>query len=122
MRVGGVMYNHLPFFGQPDHGLVSYQPKFFTTLIANNRYQPLYMDFSDIFECHHDRYRDLSLAGNGAAWENRYIGAAMMNAIFKKTAASPYRPPTDTVLERNVNPHVPTVNEIMSQAPPRVPL
>jgi hypothetical protein len=122
MRVGGLMYNHLPFFGQPDHGLISYQPKFFTTLIANNRYQPLYMDFSDIFACLHDRYRGVSSAGNGAAWEDRYIGAAMMNVIFVKRTAAPYRPPTDTVLEGDVNPHVPTVNEIMSQAPPRLPL
>jgi hypothetical protein len=119
LRIGGVMHNHLPFFGQPDHGLVSYQPKFFTTLIANNRYQPLYIDFSDVFDCHHDRYRDLSQAGNGAAWEGRVIGAAMMNVIYKKRTNAPYRPPTDTVLKGDLNPHVPSVNEILAQAPAR---
>lgn len=41
VRPGGVMYHELPAVGYIDHGLVSYQPKFFTRLAFQNDYEIL---------------------------------------------------------------------------------
>jgi hypothetical protein len=122
LKVGGVMHNFLPFFGGINHGLFNYHPKFFTTLIANNSYQPLYWDFSDVFKSGEDYYKDLSTAGSGSAWESKYMGTALMNIIFKKTASAPFRPPTDAVLAGDIHVAFPTVNEILKRAPPWKPL
>ncbi len=118
LKVGGVMYNCVPFFGGIDHGLVNYHPKFFTTLITNNAYQPLHWDFSNIFVSDSDFYEDLSTAGNGSVWEGRFTGAALMNIVFKKTVSAPFRPPTDGVLLGDIGVCVPTVNEILKRVPP----
>ena len=40
LKVGGVMLNFVPFYGHIDHGLINYHPKFFTSLITNNQYEP----------------------------------------------------------------------------------
>jgi hypothetical protein len=37
-RVGGIMYHEVPAGGMLDHGLISYQPKFFTRLAGQNDY------------------------------------------------------------------------------------
>jgi SAM-dependent methyltransferase len=44
-RVGGVMYHELPAGGLVDHGLVSYQPKFFNMLAKLNGYEALYIRY-----------------------------------------------------------------------------
>ena len=46
VRVGGVMYHELPAGGLIDHGLVSYQPKFFNMLAKINGYEALYIRFT----------------------------------------------------------------------------
>jgi SAM-dependent methyltransferase len=122
LKVGGVMYSTLPFFGGIDHGLLNYHPKFFTTLITNNSYQPLYWDFSDVFAGGADSYRNLLTAGNGSAWEGKYVGSALMNVIFKRTTSAPFRPPTDSVLAGDISLGYPTVNEILERAPSWNPL
>jgi SAM-dependent methyltransferase len=113
LKVGGVHYSFLPFFGGVNHGLFNYHPKFFTTLIANNSYQPLYWDFSNVFKSNEDFYRDLSTAINGSAWEGKYVGSALMNVIFKKSTSAPFEPPTDSVSVGDVSLGYPTVNEIL---------
>jgi len=122
LKVGGVMYNTLPFFGGIDHGLFNYHPKFFTTLVANNSYQPLYWDFSDVFASGEDFYKNLLTAGNGSAWEGTFVGCALMNVIFKKMTAAPFRPPTDFVLAGDIYVAHPTVNETLERAPSLKPL
>lgn len=46
IRVGGVMYHELPAGGLVDHGLVSYQPKFFNMLARLNGYEALYVRYT----------------------------------------------------------------------------
>ncbi len=46
VRVGGVMYHELPAGGLVDHGLVSYQPKFFNMLAKLNGYEALYVRYT----------------------------------------------------------------------------
>jgi SAM-dependent methyltransferase len=46
VRVGGVMYHELPAGGLVDHGLVSYQPKFFNMLANFNGYEALYIRYT----------------------------------------------------------------------------
>jgi SAM-dependent methyltransferase len=46
VRVGGVMYHELPAGGLIDHGLVSYQPKFFNMLAKLNGYEALYIRYT----------------------------------------------------------------------------
>ena len=42
MRVGGVMYHEVPSIGWLDHGLISYQPKFFHRLARENDYEMIF--------------------------------------------------------------------------------
>jgi hypothetical protein len=44
-RVGGVMYHELPAGGAIDHGLISYQPKFFHRLANCNHYEQLFVRY-----------------------------------------------------------------------------
>jgi SAM-dependent methyltransferase len=46
VRVGGVMYHELPAGGLIDHGLVSYQPRFFNMLAKLNGYEALYVRYT----------------------------------------------------------------------------
>ena len=104
LKVGGVMLNFVPFFGQVDHGLINYHPKFFTSLIANNGYALLYFGLSDIFSGGDiDRYRQVSKADNGTAWDEKEIGCAEMCVIWQKRTRSFFRPPTDTGERVSIN-------------------
>lgn len=118
LKVGGVLYNFNPFFGAQDHGLFNYHPKFFTTLIYNNAYQPLYWDFSHIFTANEDGYHNVSGAVNGAEWEGTQPGAALMNVIAKKTTDDKFMPPTDAVTLNDEFVAAPTVNAILGFTPP----
>ena len=117
LAVGGVMYNIVPFFGGVDHGLVNYHPKFFTTLITNNSYEPLWWDFTDVFTGASDIYRDVWAAGGGTLWEGEFTGSALMDVIFKKTSDAPFQPPTDAVLKGDKSVGFPTINTILERAP-----
>lgn len=122
LRPNGVAYNHVPFFGYIDHGLVGYHPRFFAALIAGNGYRPLFWDFSHHFRCGYDTYKDISSVPGGATWEGRDVGGALMNVVWQKTTAARYRPPVDGVLKGDINVGIPSVNEIMARAPPWQPL
>jgi hypothetical protein len=119
LKVGGVMLNFVPFHGLVNHGLFNYHPKFFTMLIHNNGYLPLFWSFSDIFEgpTEQDNYLALSQAANGAAWEGKYVGSALMMIIFKKQHDAAFQPPTDAVLEGDVIVPFPTVDRCLATAP-----
>jgi hypothetical protein len=39
LKVGGVAIHSVPFTGMLNHGLINYHPKFFVSLIVNNRYR-----------------------------------------------------------------------------------
>jgi hypothetical protein len=96
LKPGGVMLNFVPFHGQVDHGLINYHPKFFTSLIANNGYEPLYFSLSDIFSGGDiDRYRSVNMAVNGKKWEGKHVGSAEMCVIWQKTRPGEFRPPSD---------------------------
>lgn len=112
LKVGGVMMNFVPFYGQVDHELINYHPNFFTSLIANNEYELLYFGLSDIFSCGDiDRYRLLSNASNGKRWEGKEGGCAEMCVIWQKSKRSSFRPPTDITGECIF------VNELLSKVP-----
>lgn len=46
MAVGGVALHSVPFAGMLNHGLINYHPKFFFSLIVNNRYRLRAVDVS----------------------------------------------------------------------------
>jgi hypothetical protein len=112
LKVGGIMLNNVPFYGMVDHGLFNYHPKFFCSLMANNNYEPIYWDFSDIFKAS-DTYEKLSFAVNGHKWEGKYVGSAMMNVMFRKASDAPFAPPTDAMDARDVHVQPPRVNEML---------
>lgn len=115
LRVGGVMMNFVPFYGQIEHGLITYQPKFFTNLIVNNGYELLYFGFSDIFSGGDiDKYRSVSEASNGKVWEGKQVGCAEMCVIWQKRKRSPYRPPSDI---SDITGEYTSVNELMAKVP-----
>lgn len=115
LKVGGVMLNFVPFYGHVDHGLINYHPKFFTTLIANNGYEPLYFGLSDIFSGGEiDCYRKLGNASNGQTWEGKEVGCAEMCVIWQKRKRSPFRPPSD--ISDTTGEHI-TVNEVLAKLP-----
>jgi hypothetical protein len=104
LKVGGVMMNFVPFHGFIDHGLINYHPKFFTSLIENNRYKTLFFGLSDVFSGGDvDLYRDVLLADNGARWEGKNVGCAEMCVIWKKVRRAAFVPPTDTGNRTTIN-------------------
>jgi hypothetical protein len=46
MAVGGIAIHSVPFAGMLNHGLINYHPKFFFSLIVNNRYRLRSVDVS----------------------------------------------------------------------------
>lgn len=118
LKVGGIAYHFVPFFGGPDHCLVNYHPKFFATLIANNAYKPLYFDFSENFDSHWNSYKGIDEVPGGAAWQAKHIGMAMTNVVVKKTRKARFQPPTDGVMAGDVSIEPPSMNDLMAQAAP----
>jgi hypothetical protein len=115
LKVGGVMLNFVPFYGQIDHGLINYHPKFFTTLIANNGYELLYFGLSDVFSGGDiDRYRLLSKANNGTSWEGREVGCAEMCVIWQKAKRRSFRPPSDI---SDITGEYISVNQLLARVP-----
>lgn len=104
LKVGGVMLNFVPFFGQIDHGLINYHPCFFTSLIKNNGYRTLFFGLSDVFSGGDiDYYRNVREADNGEKWERKKVGCAEMSVIFLKTSDAAFKPPVDTGGESRVS-------------------
>jgi hypothetical protein len=116
LRVGGIMINDVPFFGSVDHSLVNYHPKFFTSLADNNEYDVLHFGFSDIYESESMSYfRNVDQASNGANWNNKHVGCALMRVIFRKTKDAEFFPPTDISIKDGAPVPCPTVNEILAR-------
>ena len=68
LKIGGVAIHSVPFTGMLNHGLINYHPKFFVSLIVNNRY----------------RLRAAQLAGP-AEHANYGIGNTVYDGDFVKT-------------------------------------
>jgi hypothetical protein len=98
---GGVMIHHLPSQGMVNHGLVTYNPKFFWLLAASNRYESLYMnyflDMDHPYELPESILAACEAAQPGFRERNRSYrvadGAIVM--VLKKVQASPFVPPLD---------------------------
>ena len=113
LAVGGVMLNFVPFYGQIDHGLINYHPKFFTSLVANNGYEPLYFGLSGIFSGGDiDRYREVTRASNGNAWEGKSLGCAEMSVIWQKVKQTEFRPPSD--ISDTTGEHI-SINQLLAK-------
>lgn len=120
LKVGGIMFNQVPFYGCVNHGLFNYHPKFFTTLVANNAYEPLRFALTPVFDGNETHYRDIAGAETGWLWEGKYTGMALMYCVFRKILDAPFLPPTDNVLSGDVQVGYPTVNQMLGySAPPR---
>lgn len=115
LKVGGVMMNFVPFHGQIDHGLINYHPKFFTNMIADNRYAPLMWGCSEVFQSGaYDSYRNVNLAHYGPAWEGRTFGCAEMCVIWQKTHRGSFRPPVD--ISDTTQQHI-SINQLLKDMP-----
>lgn len=73
MKIGGVMYHEVPAGGMPNHGLISYNPKFFQLLSEANDYKVLFLR------------RDV------------HGDDAMIRAALIRTSSARFRCPLDTV-------------------------
>lgn len=116
LKVGGLLYNNVPFFGGSDHALFNYHPKFFTSLIANNNYDCIHFEFSGLFNSSHwDEYTRVGNAPGGDQWEGKYTGMALLAVISRKSQDAAFLPPTDFATAGDVAVPVPLVNDIVAR-------
>ena len=123
VKVGGLMVHYVPFWGGINHGLVKYEPRFFTTLIANNGYEALdwYFNAKYFDEDNGDRdtFQAIDQAHGGAAWQGQHFGFSEMVIICRKLVDAPFAPPTDFVDYGDAPMGFPSVNEVLATGPTR---
>ena len=100
--VGGVMTHFLPSIGMPNHGLVSYNPKFFWMLARSNEYEQIQIQLLACTSNHMYPYPDYP--GLEVKWTNPELVTAgdglpvrdvMIRATFRKRIDAPFVAPLD---------------------------
>jgi hypothetical protein len=105
LKVGGVAIHIVPFTGMLNHSLFNYHPKFFFSLIVNNRYRLRHVQFTgpavhaaldpahNIFEGDHVRAHP-KLPGS-QAWSNTTLYSGGINLVIERRYPDPFVPPVD---------------------------
>jgi hypothetical protein len=105
MGVGSVAIHHVPFSGMLNHCLINYHPKFFFSLIVNNRYKLRYFEYSppgkhadlgegnDVFEG--DYIKALDNAPNSGTWANSPLPSGMLLLVIERRYDDEFVPPVD---------------------------
>jgi hypothetical protein len=105
-RVGGVMYHEVPAGGLIDHGLISYQPKFFFRLAQQNDYELLRFTLTT---------SPPSAVPAYVHEYNRRFGGAMPETVqdvtlrlaLRRRHATPFSPPVDAAAHLIPSPQLP---------------
>jgi len=105
MMVGGVSIHNVPFTGWLNHGLLNYHPKFFFSLIVNNRYRLKYVEYMaptqyathgpdhDIFDG--DSLPQRENVPGSDAWNSIHLASGLMTLVIERRFPDPFVPPVD---------------------------
>lgn len=105
LKVGGVAIHQVPFTGMLNHCLFNYHPKFFFSLIVNNRYRLRCVEFSGptlhaslgegnaVFEG--DRIRNSPKCPGTEAWADITTHSGVLMLIIERRNTDPFVPPVD---------------------------
>jgi hypothetical protein len=105
LKVGGVAIHSVPFTGMLNHGLINYHPKFFVSLIVNNRYRLRAAQLSEPVD--HASYgvgntvydgdfiqADARLPGS-EFWSATPLYAGMIDLVIERVFPDEFVPPVD---------------------------
>jgi hypothetical protein len=105
LKVGGVAIHSVPFTGMLNHGLINYHPKFFVSLIVNNRYRLRAAQLSEPVD--HASYGvgntvydgdfirgDAKLPGS-EFWSATPLYAGMIDLVIERIFPDEFVPPVD---------------------------
>ena len=105
LKVGGVAIHSVPFTGMLNHSLINYHPKFFFSLIINNRYKLRDVEFSGP-----SRHESLGVGNivydgdylatankvlGSESWSNTPLYAGMINLVIERVFPDQFVPPVD---------------------------
>jgi hypothetical protein len=105
LKVGGVAIHCVPFTGMLNHSLFNYHPKFFFSLIVNNRYRLRHVEFggpilhaalgpgNTVFDG--DRLPAHSKLPGSEAWSNTTLYSGMIFLAIERRYSDPFVPPVD---------------------------
>ena len=105
LKVGGVAIHSVPFAGMLNHSLINYHPKFFFSLIVNNRYKlhdvqvtgPAKHESLGVGNTVYDGDY-LKVAANmpgSEAWSNTPLYSGVMNLVVERVFSDEFVPPVD---------------------------
>jgi hypothetical protein len=91
-KVGGLIYNEVPFTGYLDHGYFNYQPRFFYDLALANGYEIIDVAISDPtgFESMKERVidvyeqRGISVSSRCGQWMNTSVPTSGIGVLYRK--------------------------------------
>jgi len=98
LSVGGVAIHNVPFAGMLNHGLFNYQPKFFFSLIVNNRYKLRHLEYTG------PNLHSVFGAGNTVfdgdyipwpSWSATPLHTGMMTLVIERRYPDGFVPPVD---------------------------
>lgn len=104
-KVGGVALHQVPFAGMLNHCLVTYHPKFFYSLVVNNRYKLRYVAYDSpvlhaafgegntVYEG--DRPKKDPRVPGSEAWANVSMHSGTITVIVERRHPDPFVPPVD---------------------------
>jgi hypothetical protein len=87
--VGGIMYHELPAGGMIDHGLVSYEPKFFRFLAGWNGYEELFIRY-------YTHGKATTPPDLDSSWIKDEISVCVLRVALRKRRNTRFRVPMDT--------------------------
>jgi hypothetical protein len=99
LTVGGVALHQVPFTGHLNHCLVNYHPKFFISLILNNRYRLRYLNFNGpVFHRNFGGSKhifDGDCLPEPGAWASTPLPSGTVDLLIEKRFDEPFIPPID---------------------------
>jgi hypothetical protein len=105
LKVGGVALHSVPFTGMLNHALFNYHPKFFFSLIVNNRYRLRHAEFAPP-----NPHTDMDLGNTvfesdylpahpklpgSQAWSDTKLDSGIINLVIERRYGDPFVPPVD---------------------------
>jgi len=98
LKIGGVAVHQVPFAGMLNHCFFNYHPKFFYSLIVNNRYILRYLDYGTPY------LHSVLGAGNTVfegdiiadqKWSNTTLHSGVVTLVIERRFDDPFVPPVD---------------------------
>ncbi len=103
LKINGVVFHSVPFSGFLNHALINYHPKFFISLVKNNRYKILHYSYgipSSVIEMGNEVFEGDYLAKNERIpgsnnWQEKKLISGVLNIVVQKKIDWPFVVPTD---------------------------